>query len=219
MTNLAQDKALNPNTIPGVLRLFFSRPAPFIPVLLFLGASIYRIYQGGLGRLDIWTSLGVVLIWPVWEWMIHVHLLHFKPIQIGAITIDPKIGQKHRAHHRDPFNLDDIMIPLRGFAYGIPLVSGLCYFLLPQPQAITALATIALLTVHYEWVHFLVHTRYKPKTAYYEKLWRNHRLHHCKNENYWQGVTMLAGDILFATNKEPTEVHTSPTCRDLGVKA
>ena len=30
-------------------------------------------------------------------------------------------------------------------------------------------------------------------------LWRNHRLHHCKNEHYWFGVTMLSGDRLLGT--------------------
>ena len=37
----------------------------------------------------------------------------------------------------------------------------------------------------YEWCHYLIHTDYKPKTAVYRAIWRNHRLHHFKNEHYW----------------------------------
>ena len=73
------------------------------------------------------------------------------------------------------------------------------------------------MTLHYEWVHYMVHSRYKPKSAYYRRLWVNHRLHHCKNEHYWMGVTMLAGDAVLGTAKKKEEVPTSPTCRTLGV--
>ena len=35
----------------------------------------------------------------------------------------------------------------------------------------------------YEWIHFLIHTAYRPRTSVYKAIWRNHRLHHFKNEH------------------------------------
>ena len=87
-----------------------------------------------------------------------------------------------------------------------------------EELAATAVAFYLIMTLRYEWTHFLVHTRYRPRSAYYRRLWRNHRLHHCKNENYWYGVTMLGGDRLLRTAPAVDSVTTSATCRSLGIE-
>jgi hypothetical protein len=66
-------------------------------------------------------------------------------------------------------------------------------------------------------VHFLVHTRWRPRWRPYQVLWRNHRLHHYKNEHFWFGVTRLAADRWLGTQPARDAVATSPTCRTLGV--
>jgi len=62
-------------------------------------------------------------------------------------------------------------------------------------------------------VHLLVHTRYRPRTALYRRLWRNHRLHHFKNERLWFGVTMLGGDRLLGTAADPAAVSARASTR------
>jgi len=54
-----------------------------------------------------------------------------------------------------------------------------------------------------------------PRTPYYQRLWRNHRLHHFRNEHFWYGVTRLEGDRLFGTAPEVASVAVSPTARML----
>ena len=56
-----------------------------------------------------------------------------------------------------------------------------------------------LALAHYEWVHLLVHSKYRPTSRYYAHLDRNHRLHHFRNERYWLGVTVDVGDRLART--------------------
>ena len=68
----------------------------------------------------------------------------------------------------------------------------------------------------YEWCHFLIHSPYRPRGRYYRTIWRNHRLHHFKNENYWFGVTSNLGDVVLGTNPERSVVSKSPTARSLG---
>ena len=47
-------------------------------------------------------------------------------------------------------------------------------------------------------------------------MWRNHRLHHYKNEHYWFTVTSSGtADRLFGTYPDAGEVTTSKTVRDL----
>jgi hypothetical protein len=74
---------------------------------------------------------------------------------------------------------------------------------------------VALL--HYEWVHLLVHSRYRPRSRYYSRLAKNHRLHHFRNESYWLGVTIDTGDRLARTlPADRSAVPLSETARTLG---
>lgn len=67
----------------------------------------------------------------------------------------------------------------------------------------------------YDWTHFLIHTRVPPRTAYYRRIWRGHRLHHYRNERYWLGVTSPLGDLALRTNPPRDAVELSPTARGL----
>ena len=159
----------------------------------------------------------IAAFWPALEWLIHVFILHAKPLQIGRFTFDGRVPRKHRAHHRDPWNAELVFIPFHSFSYALPLVAALCFLLTPTRElALTALAVFLLLALHYEVVHFLIHTRVDPRGAYYRRLWRNHRLHHFKNEHHWFGVTRLEADRLLRTAPAADRVATSPTARTLG---
>ena len=49
----------------------------------------------------------------------------------------------------------------------------------------------------------IVDSRVWPRTALYQRLWRNHRLHHFKNEHYWMGVTMTGGEYKSSASANP----------------
>jgi sterol desaturase/sphingolipid hydroxylase (fatty acid hydroxylase superfamily) len=68
----------------------------------------------------------------------------------------------------------------------------------------------------YEWCHFLIHSPYRPRGRYYKVIWRNHRLHHYKNEHYWFGVTSNLGDVVLGTDPQQSSVAKSATARSLG---
>ena len=69
----------------------------------------------------------------------------------------------------------------------------------------------------YEWTHYLVHSDYRPRSRWYRSVWRNHRLHHYKNEHYWFTVTSAGtADRLFGTYPaDPAAVRPSPTVKAL----
>jgi hypothetical protein len=67
----------------------------------------------------------------------------------------------------------------------------------------------------YEWTHFLIHTAYRPRSRYYRAVWRNHRLHHFKNERYWHGITNNISDRVLGTNPDQAAVPRSRTARTL----
>ena len=99
----------------------------------------------------------------------------------------------------------------------IVVVPTAALLLFPRPeQALTFVATVGAAGIVYEWVHYLVHSDYKPRSRAYRAVYRHHRLHHFKNENYWLTVTTAhSADRLFGTDPDPADVPTSATAKDL----
>lgn len=205
--------AESPSTLRGVASTFWRHDSPRILAAFVLATGAARVAAGGLATADAVALAGLLLFWPVQEWLIHVFVLHFRPRTILGRTVDPMLSKKHRAHHKDPSRLDLLFIPNRVYLH-VPILMALLWLAITPSWrvALTGLAGHFLLGLHYEWVHFLVHTRYVPRSFVYRRLWVNHRLHHYKNEQYWHGVTMLMGDHLFRTAPARDAVPTSPDC-------
>jgi hypothetical protein len=207
----------NPDTLPSALRVFLRHGSPRILVALTLIASAARVAVGGASLEDALVVLAILFVWPVLEWCIHVFILHFRPRRLFGRTIDLAVAIKHRAHHADPNALEEAFVPLHVYLI-VPPILGAFLLLAPDPPwVLTGVVTYLVLSLQYEWLHYLIHTRYRPRSAWYERLWRNHRLHHFKNEEYWMGVTMLSGDRLLGTAPDHRTVETSKTCRTLGI--
>ena len=51
---------------------------------------------------DALVPLVMLALFPFFEWMVHVFILHWRPSELGRLTIDPLLAREHRAHHVDP---------------------------------------------------------------------------------------------------------------------
>lgn len=209
-----------PTSVPRTLRemagVFWRHSSPRVLFAAFSLALVCRIAVGGVSAWDAAPVAGLLAFWPVQEWLIHVFILHRKPMVWRGRTVDFRVPRKHRAHHADPWRLDLVFIPVHSFVFSLPILVGIWFLLMPTTAlALTGICAHLALSLHYEWVHTLCHTRVTPRLAYYQRLVKNHRRHHFKNENYWYGVTMLGGDHLLGTAPEPGAVATSPTARTL----
>lgn len=205
-----------PRTLREAVPVFLRHASPRLLIVAVAVAAAARIAVGRFSPWDLVPLAALVAFWPIQEWLIHVYILHRKPTTWRGRTVDFAVPRKHRAHHRDPWRLDLVFIPFHSFLYSIPIVVALWLALTPTlPLALTGICAHLAGALHYEWVHFLCHTRVVPRLALYRRLVRNHRHHHFKNEHYWFGVTMLAGDRLLGTAPPVDAVPTSPTARDL----
>jgi len=206
----------SPKTIREAWAIFLQHGSPLLLLCATVPAVIWRI---ALGDWSVWDAVivaAIVAVWPVQEWLIHVFLLHAKPITLWGRTVDLRIARMHRTHHGDPWNYRILFIPLHASIPLVPSEALLWFGVAPtRALALTGLAASLALGLHYEWIHFLIHTRVTPKTRFYQRLWRNHRLHHFKNERYWFGVTRLEGDWFLDTAPVAEAVAISPTARTL----
>lgn len=154
---------------------------------------------------------------PFVEWIIHVVVLHARPFTVAGRPVDLYQARKHRAHHAAPRDLDILLIPLRGHLAGALVVAALCLALPGAATRWALVASVAATSLAYEWVHFLVHTDYKPRRAAYRRLYVHHRLHHYRNERYWFGVSRLGADRLLGTAPAKSDVERSDTVLTLGL--
>ena len=205
-----------PETLPDTVRVFFRHTSPKLLALFALLGWAVRVPLGSWGAGDVLALALMIAVWPLQEWCIHVFLLHSRPFTIFGRSFHLANARKHAAHHEDPWNIGIVFIPL----YTV-LPAGLLHLvlwnaLLPTPLAFTVIAGYFSCSLHYEWVHYLAHVRWRPRSKHYQVLVDSHRRHHFKNENQWWGVSMLMGDRLLGTAPAVSEVEKSDTVRALG---
>jgi hypothetical protein len=201
-------RATEVDSLPGAARRFLSHPRP--PVLLgvvgALGAA--RAVRGDFRRADAVVAVGALAAQPFVEWGIHRYVLHAAPTGRYGRLAYQAAGWGHAQHHEDPPNLDSMFMRAQDTLGGaaVALAAGA----IGSPQVATGMFCVGAAVLAYDWTHFLIHTAYRPRSAFYRRIWRSHRLHHYRNERYWLGVTSPVADLVLRTSPARDAVPVSP---------
>jgi hypothetical protein len=220
-----------PRSRPGPLQLsdcaraFTRYTSPRVIAAALLLAIALRVAIGEWSWQVALVPAYLILTEPITEWLIHVYVLHARGVKVGGHTVEPLAAREHRAHHAAPTELRWVFIPKVALLAFLPTIALLVFLYALVANALaggslvaewaTALVVAYAILAGYEWCHFLIHTPYRPKRWYYKLIWRNHRLHHYKNEHFWFGVTSHVGDVVLHTNPSQSSVPKSPTARTL----
>jgi Fatty acid hydroxylase superfamily len=222
----AKSRAGQPDayTAPGLTlrtaaQIFFGTFSARFLIPIVVATAAIRIALGGWRWWDLGLAAIILGFQPFNEWLIHVFVLHLKPRRVGRLTIDPLGSRRHRQHHADPKVLGLVLVP-RPIMVTTSLLNLPIYWLItPTWQlALTGLLVSYSMYLTYEWIHFLIHSTYRPKGWYYRYVYRAHRLHHFRNENYWFGVTVHLADHALRTFPGKDDVPVSATAFTLGVE-
>jgi hypothetical protein len=200
-------------TLGEAFPIFASHLVPVLIMLITTTLLVARLVVGDWRWQQLVIVAVVFALQPFIEWTTHVFVLHARPKRVLGRTIDLYVAKKHRRHHEDPRNLEILAMPVAGLITLSLLTAGISTFLPTASDRITLGLVAAVLLLGYEWIHFLIHTDYKPKSAAYRKLYQGHRLHHFRNENYWFGVSRRFGDQVLGTNPSKNDVPLSPTVK------
>ena len=211
------DSRISKVTLGGAWRSFWRHPSPWMISTFLVGSVVARAVVGTGDWWELAIPGGLVALFPVIEWLIHVGILHWKPRHVGPVEVDSLLARKHREHHADPRDIPLVFIPWPVLVWLLPAYVALAWVALPTAaSAFTLMVSVYALMFGYEWTHYLIHSDYKPRSGAYRKVWRNHRLHHYKNEHYWFTVTTAGtADRLLGTYPEPSTVRTSKTVKRL----
>jgi len=215
-------------TLAACWREFMRHLSPRAALTAIAVVLAARIYVGGWSWRDVIPPLALVSAQPFVEWVIHKYLLHLPPITFRGRRVELYGSIQHRNHHRAPSDLDRVLlrgIEVVSFLVQIAIVMWLLTLAVAKPAgapvlplALTGTTFAYLGLLRYEWSHFLIHTPYVPRSRWYRAIWRNHRLHHFKNEGYWMGVSSNLGDRVLGTDPDQRTVPKSPTARTLGLE-
>jgi hypothetical protein len=188
-----------PKNMPDAIRVFFFSRGPLVIAITLVNILFYRFSTlGPIGVPDVIVFVGSIVFWWFQEHFLHGKLLHSKFDWYGK--------RIHKDHHKKPYfhiSVDPVGLML-GWLATAHLIFRLIF---PVPIAISATLGYAGAGLFYEWSHFIVHTKVKPRSRFWKQMRDNHIRHHCVDENYWLAFSLPAIDDIFGTNLPIREVR------------
>jgi len=187
----------------GQARLFKSdylemltKTHPLVIWGMYLPVISYMLYYSGAGlgfsfsRIAL-TFIGGIFFWSFFEYIAHrfvFHMISKKPsLQRFAYTL-------HGNHHHYPRDRQRLFMPpvpsviLASAIFGLGLRQNTFMFF---PGFILGY-------LMYGTMHYAIHA-WNPPFKWMKGLWRNHHLHHYKNEHHGFGVSSTIWDHVFGT--------------------
>ena len=113
-------------------REFWKHPSPWIIGAMLVSALTARVVVGDWQLSDALVPVVMLALFPFFEWVVHVFVLHWRPKTVGRLTIDPLLAREHRRHHVDPRDIPTIFIPWKALLWAAPLAVGTALLAFPQ---------------------------------------------------------------------------------------
>jgi sterol desaturase/sphingolipid hydroxylase (fatty acid hydroxylase superfamily) len=166
---------------------------------MYLPVIVYFLYYGG-ARLNypVWTIVSVffggILFWSFFEYLMHRYVFHW--------TAESERARKfvyvlHGNHHHFPRDRERLFMPP---VPSIIIATGLFFLfrLALGPAIFLFFPGFLLGYLLYGSMHYAIHA-WNPPFKWMKPLWRNHHLHHYKDDHKGFGVSSTLWDLVFGT--------------------
>jgi 4-hydroxysphinganine ceramide fatty acyl 2-hydroxylase len=168
------------------------------------------------GLATFWPLAAVIgaLAFFVSEYTTHRFLFHAKP------STNPWVLQlQHRLHydhHIDPPKLELLFLPMWFVIPTTLLYYGVYVAIVRDVSVALSLSFGSICALfYYEWVHYVAHISFAPRTPLGRYMKKYHLWHHFKNEHFWFGVTNPSMDYAGNTYRDQDTVERSTTVREI----
>ncbi len=170
----------------------------YIPVIGFM--LYYSNATIGLSVLSIMlTFFGGMFFWTFFEYIMHRYAFHFAAENETAVKI---IYVMHGNHHEYPRDKERLFMPPVPSLILASIIFMLMYFIsncFGTAEFVFAFFPGFMLGyLIYGTMHFAIHA-WNPPYRWMKPLWRNHHLHHYKNDHQGFGVSTTLWDRVFGT--------------------
>jgi hypothetical protein len=194
-------------------------------IVAFLKHGSNALLVAGIAALAIAWATGYLVLAPLFialgavlfflsEYGTHRFLLHAAPSKLPFV-----LGLQHRLHydhHLEPERLDLLFLPPWFLIPALALFAS-AYWAISRSVTITAALVFGNLLglLFYEWVHYVAHVPFRPRTRYGRWIKKYHLWHHFKSERLWFGVTNPLPDVVARTYRGVEDAERSPSTRVL----
>ncbi|XP_075392852.1 fatty acid 2-hydroxylase [Tenrec ecaudatus] len=194
--------------------VWYSVPIIWVPLMLYLSWSYYRILAQGNVRL--FTSFtteysvpvpksvfpGLILLgmlsWTILEYLIHRFLFHMKPPSDSYYLIMLHF-MLHGLHHKAPFDSSRLVFPPAPASLMIAFFYLLMHLVLPEAVGGTVFSGGLLGYVIYDMIHYYLHFGSPHKGSLLYNLKAYHVKHHFSHQKSGFGITSKLWDYFFHT--------------------
>lgn len=165
----------------------------YLPILSYL---IYRgyVYEGLTAANIAVIFFGALLFWTLFEYIAHRYIFHL-------VSDHPKLQRisyiMHGNHHHYPRDRQRLFMPPLPSIILASLIFGIQYLIM-QEYAYAFFPGFMIGYLLYASMHYLIHS-IAPPFKFMKPLWRNHHLHHYKDEEMGFGVSNTFWDRIFGT--------------------
>jgi len=164
-----------------------------LPILLYCFYYGYSHFQLPLGRM-LMISFGAFFFWTFFEYIAHRYIFHL-------ISENPKMQRfayvMHGNHHHYPRDKQRLFMPPVPSLIIVAVIFGVQYLILGK-YTFAFYPGFILGWLMYATMHYMIHA-IAPPFKFLKPLWRNHHLHHYKDEHLGFGVSNTFWDKIFGT--------------------
>jgi 4-hydroxysphinganine ceramide fatty acyl 2-hydroxylase len=194
-----------------MIRTFFQHGSN-LWLALGLAALMAGFIAGVLPFSFHWVVIGALTFY-VSEYGFHRFAFHAGPSRFAFVR---KLQNRlHYDHHTEPDRLDLLFLPIWFLVPNLAMTALGFAILFGWAIVGSAMFGVTLAIFHYEWVHYVAHIPYQPRTRFGRWVKQYHLRHHYISEKFWFGVSNPSMDFVGGTYKAAREVARSGTTRKL----
>jgi len=165
----------------------------YMPLILFMLGFAHIRLEFSIGYMAI-IFFGGMLGWTLFEYVMHRFVFHFVADSPRAQRI---IYVMHGNHHEYPRDKERLFMP------PVPslIIASIVFYLVKLAMGNNVFMFFPGFVfgyLIYGTMHFAIHA-WNPPYKWMKPLWRNHHLHHYKNERQGFGVSTTLWDRIFGT--------------------
>lgn len=164
-----------------------------LPILMYCFYYGYTHYDMGLGTMFLVAVFGL-FFWTFFEYIAHRYIFHLisekESVQKFAYIM-------HGNHHHYPKDKTRLFMPPVPSLIIVAAIFSISY-LVAGKYAFAFYPGFILGWLMYASTHYLIHA-IEPPFKFLQPIWRNHHLHHYRNDNLGFGVSNTFWDKIFGT--------------------
>jgi len=165
----------------------------YLPILGYLIYTGYT-HEGLTATSSVLLFFGGLFFWTLFEYIAHRYMFHM-------VSDSPKLKRvayiMHGNHHHYPRDRQRLFMPPVPSLILAALIFGLQYIILGV-YVYAFFPGFMMGYLLYASMHYLIHA-IAPPFKFMKPLWRNHHLHHYKDEELGFGVSNTFWDRIFGT--------------------